>query len=346
MALSEPLVRVRVLTAFGQFLAGKGVELQSILSAVGLQRDDLADPDSYISLNTVAEMFELGARMSGDPAFGVHYAEIFPAGASGILGHIILTAPTVGEALEAAVQYFELLIFPMQPELVDSGEAFSLQVTVPSSFTAPQLHYMSFMMATVVHRIRIAAGPDWHPPSTEFKHRAPEAIEVYKRVFGREMQFNARRYRVDIDRATFAREMPQRIVGLFDSVRELGDRVLNEARLQQDVVHALSAALTQQLQEQAPFDLATVAGLTGMSPRALQWRLEQAGTSYERVLTRVRLEQATQLLRDTDLSIGDIAALLGYSEQSAFARAAQAWFKRSPSAQRQLLRFGEVDVEH
>jgi transcriptional regulator GlxA family with amidase domain len=49
-------------------------------------------------------------------------------------------------------------------------------------------------------------------------------------------------------------------------------------------------------------------------------------------------EEAERYLRDTDMPLGQLAALLGYSEQSVLTRACRRWFGTSATAQRQVLR--------
>ena len=54
-----------------------------------------------------------------------------------------------------------------------------------------------------------------------------------------------------------------------------------------------------------------------MTPR----RLAGEGMSYRDLLDAVRYEAATDLMQDTDITITEIASLLGYSDPSHFARA-------------------------
>jgi AraC-like DNA-binding protein len=93
----------------------------------------------------------------------------------------------------------------------------------------------------------------------------------------------------------------------------------------------------------APPDLEHArAGGVGLSPRALQWRLERSGTSFERLLNETRAHIAEHLLRDTDRSLTEIAFDLGFSDPSAFTRAARRWFNMPPRVYRQMQRRGEM----
>jgi AraC-like DNA-binding protein len=59
-------------------------------------------------------------------------------------------------------------------------------------------------------------------------------------------------------------------------------------------------------------------------------RLSELGTSYQRILDDVRRELAIEYLRTTNLTVQEIAELLGYSEVTNFRRAFMRWVEMSP----------------
>jgi AraC-like DNA-binding protein len=59
----------------------------------------------------------------------------------------------------------------------------------------------------------------------------------------------------------------------------------------------------------------------GMSARTLKRRLSERNLSFRELIQKNQQETATQLLTTTSQSIGEIAFLTGFSEQSAFNRA-------------------------
>ncbi len=77
-----------------------------------------------------------------------------------------------------------------------------------------------------------------------------------------------------------------------------------------------------------------------MSPRTLQRRLGDEGTSVHALLDEVRRGRAAALL-DADMAIGEVAYLLGYSEPSAFHRAFRRWTGVTPEAFRARTRGAE-----
>ena len=71
-----------------------------------------------------------------------------------------------------------------------------------------------------------------------------------------------------------------------------------------------------------------------MSTRNLRRKLEQEGTSFQKVLDDVRCELAKNYLSQTQLRLEDIAPLLGFSETSNLRRAFKKWTGQTPSEYR------------
>ena len=69
----------------------------------------------------------------------------------------------------------------------------------------------------------------------------------------------------------------------------------------------------------------------------MQRRLAEEGTSFGDILQNTRRELAKSYLQESQLSINEIAYLLGFSEHANFSRACKRWFGRAPSEYRRPL---------
>lgn len=86
------------------------------------------------------------------------------------------------------------------------------------------------------------------------------------------------------------------------------------------VVRAISDAL-----DEHDASIAVVARRLRTSPRTLQRRLTGLGTTYSELLNEVRVQRAQRYLTDSQRSVSEISALLGFSEPASFYRT----FKRA-----------------
>ena len=69
----------------------------------------------------------------------------------------------------------------------------------------------------------------------------------------------------------------------------------------------------------------------------LQRELQVLGRQdFRSILDKVRRDLVTDYLRDTDASLGQIAAMLGYRDQAAFTNAFERWFGMPPGQWRAM----------
>ena len=85
-------------------------------------------------------------------------------------------------------------------------------------------------------------------------------------------------------------------------------------------------------------ELHETAAALQMSPRTLNRRLEDEGSSFRAIKDALRRDIALARLTKTSQAVSAIAGELGYSDPSAFFRAFVGWTGISPSAYRRRLR--------
>ena len=78
------------------------------------------------------------------------------------------------------------------------------------------------------------------------------------------------------------------------------------------------------------------AQLFAMHRRTLTRRLQAEGATFEALLDEVRYTAARQLLRDTDLPLSQIAAIVAYADVTAFTRAFRRWSGKTPALWRSM----------
>jgi AraC-like DNA-binding protein len=94
------------------------------------------------------------------------------------------------------------------------------------------------------------------------------------------------------------------------------------------------AFLEKNLERQVP--LAELAAHAGLSERHLQRKFQGTfGMSVQEFAVYLRIQSAARELRNTDKSVAEVAALVGFSDQSAFSRKFREMFGVSPREYRQ-----------
>ncbi|GLK64174.1 MULTISPECIES: AraC family transcriptional regulator [Paracoccus] len=154
----------------------------------------------------------------------------------------------------------------------------------------------------------------------DFACPAPENRRDYHQFFGAPVHFDR-----PVSRLTFAASylsLPtiRSEKALAGFLRGAPANILLRYRHDQ----GLSARIRARLRALAPGDwpdFDTLAADLRLSPATLRRRLRREGQGYAAIRAEIRLMRAREFLRDTDLSVAEIAARLGYGEPSAFHRA-------------------------
>ena len=173
------------------------------------------------------------------------------------------------------------------------------------------------------------AGAPVTPVLVQLSYRQPADIKEYERFFSAPLEFGALASSFLLRSDELARRLAmadKTLVGYLDT---LADQTLASIGAERTLRERVRRVLWAELSERTP-TLEGVARTLGVSARTLQRQLRQEGTTFAKLLTELRQEMAPALLRDGRHGVSEVAFLLGYEDPSAFRRAFQRWFARSP----------------
>jgi transcriptional regulator, araC family (fragment) len=115
---------------------------------------------------------------------------------------------------------------------------------------------------------------------------------------------------------------------------------MNKRLTDLQVDDSISARVRSVLSELLPggaSGIEDVAEKLGLSKRTLQRKLSEENTNFQKQLNSAREALAVHYIRNTEMSIADIAYLLGYAEQNSFLRAFTIWTGKSVTEYKQRL---------
>ncbi len=309
-------------------------EVEAVVRALGIDDSGSSDPLSFVPLSQATEILEHASAILQNPWFGLEMARRFRIGGSGLLGQIVLNAPTGREAMHQLAACAPTLLYPLTGGFAEDRAEGRGRVHWSFKESAPGLtksfQFSQMIAGVVVLRLRGAIGSDWVPRDVGFEYAPIPVSPEARQMFGPTIAFKRDENSVSIALKTLDRPMAGADPVLYAVMRDLAKRWLGEARVDPGLLSLMRAEIRVRLKSGA-VDLETIAQALGMTPRVLQVRLDQEGTNFEAVLGDTRSEIALELLRETDIPLSDIAYDLGYSDPSVLTRAVRRWFHKSPS---------------
>ncbi len=323
-------LRVHPILGVPELLRQLGVDPAALLARVGIAPELLADQDNRLPFERVGCLLAESVRETGCAHFGLLAGQRASAAALGVIGELAGQAPTVEAGLRLLSLHFHLHDRGAVLTLLHRGPTLAeLVYTLHVRDLPGAAQVMDGALAIGMHLMRGFCGPAWSPVEVTFAHGRPANLNPYQSFFRVPLRFDQRRSAL-----VFARHwLRQAIPGADPQAREELTRrigILSSAS-----PHAFTDAVRQILIELILGGVPSterIASLLGVSRRTLFRRLQAEGVSLQGIVNEVRWELARQLLQESRMPIGEIAATLHFSEPSAFTRAFKQATGITPSA--------------
>jgi AraC-like DNA-binding protein len=310
-----------VLTGAAALLDVIGARPELVATAAGLPEIALRSDDVPIRCEQVLRFLSLAADVTRCQTFGLRLAEYQGLAVLGPIFVMMHGTPTIGEAMETLAEYYVLHTSMSSVRAVRDEQGMVLTYDLGSASGPGQIQAIELGLANGMQYLRSVCGAAWHPVVVQFRHATPADCTMHRRTFGASLNFDQDRNAIVLDRDTVMHPVTQ--------VRRNAHRVL-EAHLRREraQVGALWVVRTRTIiRALLPFadsSLNAIARALATSPRSLQRRLFEAGTTFDELRERVREDLAVKYVQQSNLHLVEISEMLGYSQQSAFSRA----FKR------------------
>ncbi len=283
-------------------------------------------------------MFDGRAQALSLPRFGLEFALRQGSTLVGPLRHLANSAPTVGHALIAVIRYMRhytpTILFRLEHRAGHATLYFDHRL--PGGEPTPPIVEKSVMGAQLL--IGELRGTPLRPHGVTLRHAALGDVAGYTRYFDCPVLFDQPH-----DSLVLAADVLQETCVHHDTDLHAIVRQFLEHRATPS--DNLLAAVERKIQMLLPAQRCTleqVALALHMNPRTLQRRLASDGIEFEAHLDAIRRHQAQQMLRETTLTVGQIANELGYRRTTSFCRAHLRWFAMTPLEHRR--QFGDPTI--
>ncbi len=321
-----PMVRASALSGYKRLLRSYGVDADQLLARLSLPANYLDRPDLMIPLETKVELLELGAKLSGCPHFGLQLAQQQNISMLGALGLLVQQSPTLRDALNTIVSSIGQTIQGLDAWLEEKeGLAYLRSTYRLEGESARSRQHNDNTLAGAYNIICFLLNERISLRAVYLCGPEPESTVPYSELLQAPIVF-----RSDYNGLVFESVYLDRpVVGANPEMRGLIDSFLKKKQLD-EFRERLLWTITNLL-PRGPVTLEAVAEQIDMAPRTLQARLSQRGTSFQQLLDRARVEQVCTYMLDGDLSLTEIAELVGYSQQSALTRSFKRIMGASPA---------------
>lgn len=109
----------------------KGADVKLLCQKVGLRDEMLQNPDEFLPIAKVQELWKAAISMTGDEFLPLHIGETVNTISVGILAYVMMHCPTLGKALEKLCQYQDIVCNASKTSIFIQNENVYLTISEP-----------------------------------------------------------------------------------------------------------------------------------------------------------------------------------------------------------------------
>lgn len=316
---AQPSVTLRFTQAILQAAERRGIELPADLRAALPEtgRAPLALQD---------ELWECFCASAEDPLIGLRLGLSLQVGHLDLVGMLLMSCETLGEATDQLLEYYPIVGDGGDFQLEHQGDD-CLLIYEPL-YRTRRRERVEAVMACVLNLARWITGGVFEVRRVRLTSQPAAAPAEYQSLLQGPVEFDAPANALVFAPALQATALIQANAEMRDHLKPLADQAL--ARLGEG---GFSRQVQAVVRREPRWGKERVAEELGMSGRNLVRKLQEEGTSFK-LLRSTLLQQLAEQQLAAGAGVAAVAEQLGFSDESAFAKAFKRWAGQTPSQYR------------
>jgi AraC-like DNA-binding protein len=316
------------------------IDAEPLLYEAGLQFSQIIQDDGWIPYVNHARLLEVGARKLRNLHLGLDTVHKTDPRDLGALTYVGLSSKTLEDALMNCKRYLKVLTEAWSFDFIKKDRTATLR------FTPARKAFEQYPQATeagiglFIHVYQFFLSKPLDPLEVGFVHEmVPSKKQTrYERRLGCTVKFGQKYNQITLDRTALIHPIGTADDRLLKILRTHCEQTLKEQNLRQSDLVTLIRNTIAYLLSSGRAKAKEVAVELGMTERTLHRRLAEEGTTFGEIHEKLCSSLANKYIREKNLSLQQVAFLLGYSNQSAFGVAFKRWTGNTPKVVRTLSR--------
>jgi AraC-like DNA-binding protein len=312
-----------------------GISIPAILRRAGLPRDMF---DQTRILVTTSELFALWRAIeavSSDPLIGLRLGVETKTERFNPMGIAALSTQNLLAAAEHMARYKKLtapeeILIQLDEQELSIGFRWLLAVDAEPQVLTD--YCFSWMLSIARH----GTGTQLNPLRVEYVQRRAN-LRAIERNLSCKLVCGASRNAIIFRASDATAPFVTRNAELLDLLAPQFEEQLRQYKDEDSFIELVHRAIQDRLTGQRP-SIDAISQVLHMSPRTLQRRLQESGSSFQRVLDEARHQMARYYLSNSVLELNEAAYLLGFEDPNSFGHAFRTWEGVPPSDWRETHR--------
>lgn len=308
-------------------LDNAGLDRAQLIRDAGLPDWSMTGDDVHLPSATFSRLWEIGEHRLG-PDVALQVARRYELSSLGLYDYLFASAPTLGAGLATCGPHITAVTTNHRFDLVAENENEStLYLEMLDGDGRGRDHTQLWGLTAVLSRARRVVDGPLNPVRVSLRQAAPTHLDGFRAVFGSAtVEFDAPTDSITFRAADLDLPLTTADPVLAAVLRPLAAALPPPPTLASAWPERVAAAVDKAI-EAGEVSLNSVARILRISPRTLQRRLTEAGTTWRAELDRARSARLSRAVSAGSLPLTGTrqAELLGYSDAGSARRAARRW---------------------
>ncbi len=305
------------------YLPGLGIDREAAVRGTGVDLEAIEHPRATIDSSSLRLLILNLLSLSKQPDLGLVLGIRARISDFGLFGYAMMSCPTLGDAARLGMRFWGTTGAEVTFEEIETD---TMLVWRPrEAFPLGDLWQFACerWVAAVIGFSLYNTGAAALPYDIELDYPPPDHADRYLQLLRRPVRFGRPATQLALPKSALS--TPSRF-----SSRETSElfarqcEALARSRRGEDAIVTRLREVVVRSAGRFP-SLDEAAEEVGVSGRTLRRRLREHGETFQSVLDSTRADLAMQYLTNTDLTVQEVASLVGFTEASNFTRAFRKW---------------------
>ena len=312
-----------------------GIPIPAVLRRAGLPHDLFDQTRILVSTSELFALWRAIEAVSSDPLIGLRLGVETKTERFHPMGIAALSTENLVAAAEHVAR-FKKLTAPEEILTQLDKQEFSIGFRWLLAVDAEPQVLTDYCFAWMLSIARHGTGTQLSPLRVEYVQQRANPRQI-ERALGCTVVGGASRNAIIFRASDATAPFVTRNAELLDLLAPQFEEQLRQYKAEDSFMELVRRAIQDRLTGHRP-SIDAISQVLHMSPRTLQRRLRESGSSFQRVLDEARHQMARYYLSNSVLELNEAAYLLGFEDPNSFGRAFRAWEGVPPSDWRETHR--------
>lgn len=317
-----------VLQAAYRVAMEQGLSSDDLFRGTGLDQSILADPYGVIGRHQALAFYQNLATV-GPPGIGLDVGLATTINERGSHGHLLVAVDTIQTAISLGQEYYDLIYMHVGWEARQEGNLFCHRFTEITPLGAARQFCIDRVMTAIQVGADYFTGGQLTPVLVKLECPPPTYASRYREIFNSPVKFSQEVYEIQYDAEALLHPVSSHDEKVFEVMRGLCRNLLEKLHQRQSFAAEVRQAV--HLEPGSFPNIDQIAERLHCSPRTLRRKLQQENESFQTLLDQERAAVARDYLRDSRLTVQQIAERCGFNDSQNFSHAFRRWTGMTPT---------------